>query len=65
MSLLEREIRATRCAVTDCTRDRAPDAEVCARDLDELWLRRLDRQPDGSYLRRRAFIARDESRTAA
>lgn len=65
MSLLDRELRATRCAVVDCNRERLPDAELCRQDTNELWLHHLDRQADGSYLRRRVFIARDESRTAA
>ena len=58
MSLLAR-IHANRCAVVDCTRERARDAQVCRDDLNELWLNRLDRQPDGSYIRRRSFVARD------
>lgn len=58
MSLLAR-IHANRCAVVDCTRERAQDAEVCRTDLNELWYHRLDRQPDGSYVRRRTFAVRD------
>lgn len=58
MSLLSR-IHANRCAVDDCQRERLPDAQVCKDDLGELWANRLDRNPDGSYRRRRSFIARD------
>lgn len=58
VSLLSR-IHANRCAVVDCQRERLPDAQVCKDDLGELWANRLDRQPDGSYRRRRAFPARD------
>lgn len=58
MSLLER-IHASRCAVVDCQRERAPDAQVCRDDLNALWRNQLDRQPDGSYTRRRTFAARD------
>lgn len=60
MTLSER-IAANRCAVQDCERERAPDAAVCRDDLDELWAHRLIRQPDGTYLRRRAFRGRDET----
>ena len=58
MSLLSR-IQATRCSVDDCQRERATDAAVCRDDLNELWWNRLERKPDGSYRRRRTFVARD------
>lgn len=58
MTLLAR-IHANRCAVRDCTREKAPDAAVCREDLTELWHNRLNREPDGSYTRRRTFPARD------
>jgi hypothetical protein len=64
MSLLAR-IHANRCLVRDCTRQRLPDAQVCREDLGELWANRLNREPDGSYTRRRTFTARDETRWAA
>ena len=58
MSLLER-IRANRCAVQDCQRERAPDAAVCRDDLVEQLRHHLDRQADGTFRRRRIFPARD------
>jgi hypothetical protein len=58
MSLLAR-VHANQCLVRDCSRTRAPDAQVCDADLTELWHNRLVRQADGSYLRRRTFPARD------
>jgi hypothetical protein len=58
MGLLDR-MRATRCAVVDCERERAPDAAVCREDLNALWRHELARQPDGTFLRRRTFAARD------
>lgn len=64
MTLLERS-QANRCAVEDCTRERAPDAAVCREDLNELYMHRLDRLPDGTYRRRRGFVARDLTRSAA
>jgi hypothetical protein len=64
MSLLAR-IHANRCLVRDCTRQRLPDAQVCREDLGELWANRLNREPDGSFTRRRVFTARDETRWAA
>jgi hypothetical protein len=64
MSLLAR-IHANRCLVRDCTRQRLPDAQVCREDLGELWANRLNREPDGSFTRRRTFTARDETRWAA
>jgi hypothetical protein len=60
MTLLDR-IHANQCAVRDCSRTRAQDAEVCRADLNELWAHRLDRQADGTYLRRRTFALRDET----
>jgi hypothetical protein len=64
VTLLDR-IHANRCAVRDCARTRVPDAQVCEADLIELWNNRLDRQPDGTYTRRRTFTARDETWRAA
>lgn len=58
MTLLSR-IHANRCAVIDCTRERAQDSDVCRVDLNEKWADRLDRNPDGSYSRRRTFVARE------
>ena len=58
MTLLDR-MRAQQCAVVDCARARHEDAAVCRDDLNELWANRLLRQPDGTYLRRRSFSARD------
>lgn len=60
MSLSAR-IHANKCAVRDCARTRARDTDVCGDDLNEKWANRLDRQDDGTYLRRRSFTARDES----
>ncbi len=62
MTLLERVVAAQKCAVQDCDRHRAQDALVCRDDLAELYHNRLDRQPDGTFLRRRSFVARDETR---
>jgi hypothetical protein len=59
--LLER----MRCRVVDCARARALDSDVCTTDLAEKWANRLARQPDGSYLRRRVFTAREETWRAA
>ena len=58
MTLTDR-ILARRCLVVGCTREKAPDASVCRDDLRELFHNRLDRQPGGTYLRRRTFPARD------
>jgi predicted amidohydrolase len=60
MTLLSR-IHANQCAVVGCSRARAQDAQVCATCLGDLWANRLDRQPDGSYTKRRTFVARDET----
>lgn len=65
MSLLERIQAAQKCAVVDCDRHREPDAQVCRDDLGELWANRLDRNPDGTYRRRRALPARDLTRLVA
>jgi hypothetical protein len=59
VSLLSRVVEATTCRVQGCDRARARDAQVCAADVTELFMNRLDRQPDGSYTRRRTFAARD------
>lgn len=59
MSLLSRVVEATTCKVQGCDRHRAKDALVCDVDLGELWANRLDRQPDGTFIRRRTFAARD------
>lgn len=64
MTLLDR-IHANRCAVRDCSRERARDSDVCSADLTEKWHNRLARQEDGSYLRRRVFTAREETWRAA
>lgn len=58
MTLSER-IQANECAVRTCDRRRAPDSAVCREDIGELWANRLDRQSDGTYLRRRVLPARD------
>lgn len=58
MSLMER-IAARRCAVVDCDRERVEDGPCCRDDMRELWMNRLDRQPDGTYTRRRTFTARE------
>ncbi len=60
MTLLER-IRANRCAVVDCQRERMADAAVCRDHMGDLWGNRLDRLEDGTYQVRRTFAARDES----
>lgn len=60
MTLLSR-IHANQCRVEGCTRERAADAAVCADDLRELWNNRLDRAEDGTFVRRRTFVARDET----
>lgn len=59
MTLTQRIEAATRCAVDECERQKAPDAAVCREDLNELWSNRLVRQADGTYRRRRPFAARD------
>lgn len=64
MTLLDR-IAARQCAVRDCHEDRAADSDVCSRDLTEKWMHRIDKQPDGTYLRKRALTARDETWRAA
>lgn len=64
MTLLSR-VHATRCAVVECTRVRMGDAEVCRDCMNRLWRHELDRQPDGSYIARRRFVARDLTRSAA
>lgn len=64
MTLSDR-IHAHKCAVRDCARTRAQDTDVCSDDLNAKWRNLLDRQDDGTYLRRRTFIARDETRLAA
>lgn len=60
MTLLDR-IRANRCAVEDCQRERNPHARFCTADITEDWMNRLDYLPDGRIVRRRALRARDES----
>lgn len=64
MSLTDR-INANRCRVRDCLRERAADSDVCRDDLREKWANRLDRQPDGTYTRRRLFTARDQTNRLA
>ena len=58
MSLTER-INARKCAVVACDGDRAADSLVCGEHLTEMWANRLDRQPDGTFVQRRRFAARD------
>jgi hypothetical protein len=58
MTLLDR-ITARQCRVVDCTRERVEGALVCRDDLRELFRNRLDRNPDGTYSRRRTFPPRD------
>jgi len=58
MSLTER-IAARKCAVVECTENRASDSLVCADHLGEMWSNRLDRKPDGTFVERRRFAARD------
>lgn len=64
MSLLDR-IHANKCAVRDCARAKAPDADLCRDDLTELWHHRLNREDDGTYTRRRTFPLRVEWPVAA
>lgn len=64
MTLTER-IAARLCKVEGCQRERHPDAAVCGAHLTDLWRNRLDRQPDGSFVARRRFTARDMTRNAA
>jgi hypothetical protein len=59
MGLLDRVVAAETCRVRDCDRRRAPDAQVCRDDLTELYMNRLDRMPDGTFVRRRLLRARD------
>ncbi len=61
MSLSERIAAATLCRVQGCDRQRAKDALVCDVDLNELWANRLDRHDDGSFTRRRSFVAVDRT----
>ena len=61
MTGLLARVVANRCAVRGCERERTPDSIVCRADLNDLWGGRLDRQPDGSYVRRRVLPARDET----
>lgn len=66
--LLERICAAECCRVVGCDRRRAQDAIVCREDLAELYANRLDRQADGTFVRRRILAARDltgQVRTAA
>lgn len=60
MNLIER-FRANRCAVRGCERERMTDAAVCRDDMNELFARRLAREADGTYTRRRVFRLRDET----
>ena len=64
MSLLDR-LHAQDCAVVGCTRHRVEDALFCTVHLNDMWGRRLDRQPDGTFTPRRQFVARDESKRSA
>lgn len=60
MNLSERIQAAEQCRVVDCGQRRARDSQVCRDDLTELFANRLDRNPNGTYRRRRALAARDE-----
>lgn len=59
MSVLLARIHENLCKVVGCSRERVPDSDVCGEDLNAKWRNELDRQPDGTYVRRRAFAARD------
>jgi hypothetical protein len=56
--LLDR-IAARRCRFQTCNESRANDALLCAVHLTDLWMRRLDREGDGSFVMRRTFRAVD------
>ena len=58
MTLLER-LAERRCRFQDCIENRATDAQLCAGHLTDLWMRRLDRNADGTYSLRRTFRAVD------
>lgn len=62
MSLLDRVQANETCVVVGCDRQRVPDSKCCRDDLNALWRNELTRQPDGTYLRRRTFAARDLTR---
>lgn len=64
MGLLSR-IEARQCAVVGCAHERAGGSDVCRADVTEKAARRLVQLADGTYLRRRAFVARDETGLAA
>lgn len=59
MTLSERIAAHNRCAVVECQRGRMADSLFCRSHLDEMWLNRLVRQPDGTYLPVRFVRARD------
>lgn len=52
-------MRANLCAVVGCERQRLTDAVLCRDDLGRDYRHELDRQPDGTFLRRRLLGARD------
>jgi hypothetical protein len=56
--LLDR-IRANRCGVIDCDRERRPDARFCGDDLNADLRGELVQQPDKTFVRRRFLPARD------
>jgi hypothetical protein len=58
MSLSSR-IAANRCRVQGCERARMTDAAVCRDHMNDLYANRLERTPDGKYVARRTFAARD------
>ena len=40
------------CKAVDCRRARVPGALLCADHLTEYWMLRLEKQPDGTFVRR-------------
>jgi hypothetical protein len=65
MTLTERIAEHETCAVVGCSRHRTPDSLFCTDHLREMWANRLDRQPDGTFVARRRFVARDFTRSVA
>lgn len=63
-TLSERIAERNRCAVVDCKRGRQRDSLFCEDHVNEMWMNRLVRQPDGSYLPVRFVRARDMSGVA-
>ena len=64
-SLLDRIRAYNECAVTDCARQRGEGTLFCGEHLADMWRNRLDRQPDGTFVARRRFTARDFTGTVA